>query len=266
MLSVTYTVADVKTKLGNDYSFFGYSNDVVFSQALQSIAEDVVMIYFYPKIGSSAYATIAAKNKSGLLELELYLYWAEIYTICVEFLKSKSATEGQLQMNPSEMLSVEGYRYQTSGGNGSAPGHDSLRFYHDKMFGYWKLAGFNILSLERTCTIFGDSSLCYPDTTSISAPDAPADVNASDEDPATYIIITWAPSSLATYYKVYRSLTHDGTYSLVSPNDATLVGTSYSDDTVETDGTFYYYKIKAYNASGESAYSAYDVGSAGLPT
>ena len=157
MLSTTSTISDVKLKIENDYAFYGYSSDGTFIQALRSIAEDVMMTYFYPKISMTTYDLIAAKNKSNLTESEIYLYWAEIYTICVEFLKSRTAKETQLQMNSSEMLAVEGYRYQM-GSSGSAPGHDSLKFYRDKMFWYWQLAGFNMLALERTCTIFGGSS------------------------------------------------------------------------------------------------------------
>lgn len=259
MLSATYTIADVKAKLENDYLFYGYTTDLMFSRALQSISEDVMMTYFFPKIGITDYNTIATKNKSSLTELELYLYWAEIYTVCVEFLKSRTAKEGQLQMNSSEMLAVEGYRYQAGSGSGSAPGHNSLKYYFDKMFGYWKLAGFNILSLERTCTIFGDSSIHTCDDTATTVPNAPVLLQVFEYyDSGMYAVIMWSESYNAAYYKLYRAVgSIDGTYSVVSPNDSSLTGTFFNDFTVDggEGGHTYYYKLKAFNPSGESAYS-----------
>jgi len=157
MLSSTYTVADIKLKLENDYSFYGYSSDALFTTGITSIADDVYRIYFIPKVGEDEYNIIKAKNRSGLTEIETNLYWAEVYTVCVEFIKSRSAKTQQLQTNANEMLSVEGYRYQVNTGAGSSQGDNALRYFKDKMFWYWKLAGWNIMSLERTCSIFGDS-------------------------------------------------------------------------------------------------------------
>ena len=161
MLSSTYTIIDVKAKLENTYSFYGYASDALFTTGLTSISEDVYRIYFLPRLGEDEYNVIKAKNRAGLTEFETNVYWAEVYTICCEFLKSRSAKTQQLQMNTNEMLSVEGYKYQTATGKGSSQGDLSMKYYKDKMFWYWKLAGWNIMALERTCTIFGDS--LYPD-------------------------------------------------------------------------------------------------------
>ena len=161
MLSQNDTIADVKSKLENDYSYFGYSNDDYFDSGLESIAQDVMMLYFYQRIGKSAYDTIALKDNVGLTEYETYLYWAEVYTICNEFLKWREAKNGQLQTSSNERLTVEGYTYQIGAGTASSSGDRSLKFYRDKMNSFWSLAGMNIMALERTCNIFGNSD---PDT------------------------------------------------------------------------------------------------------
>jgi hypothetical protein len=62
-----------------------------------------------------------------------------------------------MQNSANESLSVEGYTYKSAAVAGSSPGDLSIKFYFGKMFSYWKLAGYNIQALERTCTVFGDS-------------------------------------------------------------------------------------------------------------
>lgn len=156
MLSATYTIADVKTKLVNDYLFFDYTGDALFVTALTSVAEDVERIYFVPRLGQDDYDEIADKDKVSLTPYETALYWAEVYTICVEFLKWQSAKAEQLRNYSNETLKVEGYSHQISTGQGSSGADFSLKFYKDKMYMYWKYAGFDMFSLSRTCTIFGD--------------------------------------------------------------------------------------------------------------
>ena len=63
-------------------------------------------------------------------------------------------------------------------------------------------------------------------------------------------MLTWNAVSGATSYKVYRATSQNGTYSLLG----TVTATSYT-NTGAKAGTTYYYKVKAVNAAGESAYS-----------
>ena len=63
-------------------------------------------------------------------------------------------------------------------------------------------------------------------------------------------MLTWNAVSGATSYKVYRATSQNGTYSLLG----TVTATSYI-NTGAKDGVTYYYKVKAVNDSGESAYS-----------
>jgi len=157
MLSSTSTVTDVKYKLENDYSFFGFASDAAFVSAITSVADDILRTYFIPKIGQQEYDVIKAKDKVGLTEYQINLYWAEVFTICYELIRWRTAKNTQMQSSADESLSVEGYTYKSGSAAGSSPGDTSIKFYFGKMFTYWKLAGFNIQALERTCTIFGDS-------------------------------------------------------------------------------------------------------------
>ena len=63
-------------------------------------------------------------------------------------------------------------------------------------------------------------------------------------------VLTWNAVSGATSYKVYRATSQNGTYSLLG----TVTTTSYT-NTGAKAGTTYYYKFKAVNSAGESAYS-----------
>ena len=63
-------------------------------------------------------------------------------------------------------------------------------------------------------------------------------------------MLTWNAVSGATSYKVYRAASQNGTYSLLG----TVTATSYT-NTGAKAGTAYWYKVKAVNSAGESAYS-----------
>lgn len=168
MLSATYTIADVKIKLVQTYDSWGYASDADYETAIESVADDVMRIYFYPRIGQTSYETVAAKDKSGLAEYEVNLYWAEIYSICYEMLKWMTTTSGALSNSSEESLTVEGYSYKTKSSSGSTTSTDtSIKNYFDKMATYWKLVGFNLGGLSRTCTIWGDSDINDIDRTII---------------------------------------------------------------------------------------------------
>ena len=63
-------------------------------------------------------------------------------------------------------------------------------------------------------------------------------------------MLTWNAVSGATSYQVYRATSQKGTYSLLG----TVTTTSYT-NTGAKAGTTYWYKVKAVNSAGESAYS-----------
>jgi len=86
-------------------------------------------------------------------------------------------------------------------------------------------------------------------------PAAPTGVSASDSSYCGYVRITWNAVSGATSYKIYRSTSATGTYTQIGTDMA-----SPYDDTTAVPGTQYYYKLKATNACGDSAFSNYDAG------
>ena len=83
-------------------------------------------------------------------------------------------------------------------------------------------------------------------TPKLSAPVVKIGHSASSGKP----MLTWNAVSGATSYKVYRAASQNGTYSLLG----TVTATSYT-NTGAKAGTTYWYKVKAVNTAGESAYS-----------
>jgi len=80
-------------------------------------------------------------------------------------------------------------------------------------------------------------------------PNAPTGVSASQSGTSVYV--SWNSSTGATSYKVYRSSSSSGTYSLMG----TSYSTSYSDNSPISG--YNYYKITAVNSAGESTQSSY---------
>jgi len=92
-------------------------------------------------------------------------------------------------------------------------------------------------------------SIVVSATTFVPIPDTPTDVNATATSTSS-ITVSWAAVSGATEYYVYRSSSATGTY--------TRVGTSSTASYTNTGlsgSTTYYYKVSAYNNSGESFHS-----------
>jgi hypothetical protein len=87
-----------------------------------------------------------------------------------------------------------------------------------------------------------------------SAPSVPSSVTANAVSSDT-IIVSWYPVDWASGYKVYRSSSPYGGYSLrgESPSDYDASYTDYG----LSSSTTYYYKVSAYNSYGESAQSSY---------
>jgi hypothetical protein len=88
-------------------------------------------------------------------------------------------------------------------------------------------------------------------------------VSASDGAFTDRVQVTWNVVSGANTYDVYRSTTADsGTAAVIA---ADLTTQEYFDLTV-TQGTYYYYWVKAKNATGSSAFSNADRGYSGAPS
>ena len=102
------------------------------------------------------------------------------------------------------------------------------------------------------CSAFSaaDSGFTFP-----TAPDPVTNVAASDGTYNDRVRITWTASVGTATYEVHRSDTEGGTYAL----RGTTTGTSY-DDTGVTVGTTYWYRVRACNTAGCSAFSVPDSG------
>lgn len=83
------------------------------------------------------------------------------------------------------------------------------------------------------------------------APSAPTGLTASPGD--HQVSLTWATTSGATSYNVYRSTTSGGPYSKVTPSGVPMPSFT---NTGLTDGTTYYYVVTAVNSGGESGDSS----------
>lgn len=88
---------------------------------------------------------------------------------------------------------------------------------------------------------------------STTVPDAPTGVEAHDNSVVgeTWVLISWNSVSNATSYKVYRSSSANGSYSLITTTEYT----DYNDRNPMNGSN--YYKVKAVNSAGESSYSSY---------
>lgn len=83
------------------------------------------------------------------------------------------------------------------------------------------------------------------------SPSTPTNLVAATSDVCgSRIRLTWTASNLATGYKIYRSTTANGTYTLINTTPTTL--TDYTD--TPGQGT-YFYKVKATNAVSDSLFS-----------
>ncbi|MDO0825144.1 fibronectin type III domain-containing protein [Desulfosporosinus nitroreducens] len=78
----------------------------------------------------------------------------------------------------------------------------------------------------------------------------PDDLTATAES-SSEIYLDWDSVSNATSYYIYRSTSYSGSFTKIT----TVTTTSYTDDGL-SDDTTYYYKVKAVNSSGISAYSS----------
>ena len=109
---------------------------------------------------------------------------------------------------------------------------------------YYRVKACNDAGLSPYSNIVSGQSKAV--TPKLSAPVVKIGHSASSGKP----MLTWNAVSGATSYKVYRATSQNGTYSLLG----TVTATSYT-NTGAKAGTTYWYKVKAVNSAGESAYS-----------
>jgi cellulose 1,4-beta-cellobiosidase len=106
---------------------------------------------------------------------------------------------------------------------------------------------------------YGTSNYSAYDTgyRSDGRPSVPTNVQASDGAYADRVRISWAASSGATSYTVYRATSTSRRATKVPVG--TTTDTTFDDITASVAKTYYYY-VTASNSYGESGFSAYDTG------
>ncbi len=113
-----------------------------------------------------------------------------------------------------------------------------------------------LLAVVSVCAVWisgcsEDNSLSAAFSKKFTPGAAPSNVSAKASSSSS-IKVNWASVNGAIGYRVYRSTSYSGNYTMVGNTDST----SYSDDNLSS-GTAYYYRVSACNGSGESPQSTY---------
>ena len=174
-----------------------------------------------------------------------------------------SATSGKPQLTWRAMYGAASYRIyrSTSRGSGySLLGTTTATSYTNTgakagTTYYYRVKAVNDAGLSPYSNVVSGQSKTV--TPKLSAPVVKIGHSATSGKP----MLTWNAVSGATSYKVYRATSQNGTYSLLG----TVTATSYT-NTGAKAGTTYWYKIKAVNSAGESAYSNIVSGQATVTT
>jgi len=157
----------------------------------------------------------------------------------------------------SNASSYRVYRASSSSGSYSRVESTSSTYYYDaspNTDNYYKVTAVNSSGTESDMS---DYAYCHYSGGGggggTSIPDAPTGVVAHDNSAVgyTWVLVSWNYVSNATSYKIYRSSTANGSYSLIGTTEYS----SYNDqDPRQGDN---YYKVKAVNSAGMSDYSSY---------
>ncbi len=107
----------------------------------------------------------------------------------------------------------------------------------------------------RATNAIGDSTYSNEAsaTTQLTAPAAPSGLSATSISPSQINLVWTDNSSNETGFKIERKTGSGGTYAQIATVAASV--TTYSDTTGLTFGTSYFYRVRATNAGGDSAYS-----------
>ena len=154
----------------------------------------------------------------------------------------------------SNATSYKVYRSSSASGTYSLLGSTSSTYKYDNN----PMSGYNYYKVKAVNSA-GESSYssyAYYNNTGgggTTVPNAPTGVTATNVGTSSspQIEISWNSVSNATSYKVYRSSSASGTYSLLGSTSST-----YKYDNNPMSG-YNYYKVKAVNSAGESSYSSY---------
>ncbi len=130
--------------------------------------------------------------------------------------------------------------------------NDSIISYlHATDIDYWKIYTNENISVDEKLKNYVNASVS-------AIPSQPTNITASDGEFDNLISISWNPVANATYYDVYQSSNTDGNYTKINSEKVT---TSNFNVTNLSEGTTYFYKVKACNQWGCSLLSSSNSGS-----
>ncbi len=198
-----------------------------------------------PKLGG------AMTNPTFTVQTGQPARFREDYPYCAWFKKFDGAwKECGLHVDMDKIFTEGTYRYCVYlfiGGKGHTEDRESYVFSPDSKVivngTMWETWSYKVTDTFSWLRVFS------PEYTISAVPAAPV-VKAGNSATSGKPMLTWNAVSGATSYKVYRATSQNGTYSLLG----TVTATSYI-NTGAKDGVTYYYKVKAVNSAGESAYS-----------
>ena len=175
----------------------------------------------------------------------------EDYPYCAWFKKVDGAwKECGLHVDMDKIFTEGTYRYCVYlfiGGKGHTEDRESYVFSPDSKVivngTMWETWSYKVTDTFSWLRLFS------PEYTISAAPAAPV-VTAGNSATSGKPMLTWDAVDGATSYRVYRATSQNGPYRLLG----SVTTTTYV-NTGAKDGVTYYYKVKAINSAGESAYS-----------
>lgn len=200
--------------------------------------------------GTSYYYKVSAYNRGGESSLSSYISVPTLPAVPSD-VSATATTPGNITVSWSPVFGATGYnvyRGMSCDGANSPVGTTSSASYTNtgllsSTTYYYKVSAYNSS---------GEDSLspCVSATTVIT--DVP--IVSATATSSSSITVSWSSVSGALGYYVYRDTSPDGTYSKVGT--VSSASTSYT-NTGLLSGTTYYYKVSAYNSTGEGSLSPY---------
>ena len=204
-------------------------------------------------LGTTYYYTVSAYNDAGESSQSSYNYVATVLPAPSNVSATVQSSGGYINVSWSSVTGATGYRvYRSTSSSGtySQVGTTSSASYTDNSL----TPGTTYYYMVSAYNSAGESSKSsYAYAATVLA--APSNVSAVLQSSGNSITVSWYSVTGATGYKVYRGTSAYGTYTQAG----TASSTSYTDNYL-TSGATYYYKVSAYNGSGDSELSSASVG------
>ena len=254
----TFRIPDGVTSIG-DYAFDGYRSltnvtipDSVTNICYGAFLDCIKLTDVYYDGTASDWAKITIEEGNGPLT-NATLHCAKSATAAPVVKLGNSATSGKPMLTWNAVEGATSYRIYRSTSKGS--GYSLLGTVTATSYTntgakagttyYYRVKACNDAGLSPYSNIVSGKVK----TVAQQKPSAPV-VKIGHSAASGKPMLTWNAVSGAASYKVYRATSQNGTYSLLG----TVTTTSYT-NTGAKAGTTYYYKVKAVNSAGESAYS-----------